>query len=104
MPLYEYSCSKHGVFEQFRKASQYLHDGTCPVCQADSPRVLSLPRVRSMSPVQMNAGERNEKSRHEPHVCRAGCCHQHKPKSAQKTRGGLHAYSGPRPWVVEHAV
>jgi len=66
MPLYEYCCSKHGVFEAFKPFSQSQVPGECPECGQASPRVLSLPRTRVMERGTRIAMERNEKSKHEP--------------------------------------
>jgi hypothetical protein len=57
------------------------------------------------------AAERNEKSRHAPHVCKksCGCGKKGKPirgKDAKPPKPGersLQAYNGPRSWVIEHA-
>jgi putative FmdB family regulatory protein len=105
MPLYEYACADHGIFDAFRPTAEYLKAGDCPTCGAASPRVMSAPQIRAMTPMKRMAAERNEKSRHEPHVCTSGCGHAHKPKNqvGGKPKGtGYHAYAGPRPWVVEH--
>jgi hypothetical protein len=66
---------------------------------------MSAPQIRTMSPLKRMAAARNEKSRHEPHVCTSGCGHHHKLKnrvSRDSQGSGYHAYAGPRPWVVEH--
>ena len=102
MPLYEYRCRKHGAFDVFRPVSQASERMGCPSCGEDAARVFSVPHTRALAAGTRVGMERNEKSRHEPHVCGSGCGHGHarKPRAAP---GKLHNYTGPRPWVVEHA-
>ncbi len=103
MPLYEYECEECGVFDSFRPISEASKPMACPACNAMSPRAWSIPGVRTMSPVSRMAAERNEKSRHAPHVCRSSCGCGKKKKSAAAEPGKLQRYTGPRSWVIEHA-
>ena len=68
MPMYEYSCAKHGTFEALRAIEQRAAPARCPDCSARSKRVLSAPRLRGMERSTLIAHERNERSRHEPRV------------------------------------
>lgn len=110
MPLYEFTCSSCGPFDVFRPVSRAADPVQCPDCAADAARVWSAPAVQAMSPLQRNAAERNEKSRHAPHVCKTGCgCSGRKPKATpdpvqlEKLNGRTrHSYAGARPWVIEH--
>ena len=105
MPLYEYECDRHGTFELIRPMSQAGDSGACPTCSAVSRRVITAPTLFTMSPPQRDAAFRNEQSRHEPRVCKSGCRHSHSAgRGAGKAApaGKLQAYTGPRPWVVEH--
>jgi hypothetical protein len=75
----------------------------CPSCGADSTRVITAPNLLTMSSLKRQAAARNEKSRHEPHVCRGGCgAHRGAVKAPAPTGRTLYRYVGPRPWVVEH--
>jgi len=106
MPLYEYQCESHGVFDEFAPGSASNEPAACPVCEQASARILSIPRFKQMSGGVMKAHERNEKSRHEPHVCSSGCSHNHKKpttKDGEPAKPKLQPYTGPRPWVIEHA-
>ena len=100
MPMYEYSCEKHGTFEALRAIEQRAAPARCPSCSARSKRVLSAPRLRGMERSTLIAHERNERSRHEPRVSRAA------PKRASPANEGkkpaLQAAHGKRPWVLEH--
>ncbi|HEX8341260.1 MAG TPA: zinc ribbon domain-containing protein [Tepidisphaeraceae bacterium] len=109
MPLYEFQCSECGSFDVFRPISRAAEPVACPTCDAEATRVWCAPAVASLSPLQRSAAERNEKSRHEPHMCKTGCgCGGRRqapaPTAESDKLGGRtrHAYTGSRPWVVEH--
>lgn len=104
MPMYQYECERHGSFTLMRPMSRSGEDGPCPTCESASKRVINAPTLFTMSPLKRDAAARNEKSRHAPHVCSSGCGHGHaRPRSAGNPDvGKLQAYTGPRPWVVEH--
>jgi putative FmdB family regulatory protein len=108
MPTYEYECQSHGSFDLYRPMRESEKPGHCPVCGGASARAVTAPNLRVMAPAIRSAMERNEKSRHAPHVCGTGCEHHHPAKKspgAKKDQGAkpkLEAYRGPRPWVVEH--
>jgi putative FmdB family regulatory protein len=99
MPMYEYSCAKHGTFEALRAIEQRAAPARCPSCSARSKRVLSAPRLRGMERSTLIAHERNERSRHEPRVSSAAP-KRDRVKEGQKP--ALHASHGKRPWVLEH--
>jgi putative FmdB family regulatory protein len=106
MPLYEYSCETHGVFDAFRPSSASSEPADCPDCGQSAQRILSIPMTTLLGPVVRNAMERNEKSRHEPHVCKPGCSHHHRSTAPIDTSrpAKRHSYNGPRPWVIEHGM
>jgi putative FmdB family regulatory protein len=99
MPIYEYECLDHGVFEHFRPMTQSREPAPCTQCGAESGRILSAPRVSQVAATQRIALDRNERSRHEPHVCSrrhsAGTQRSAEPPRARR-------YGGARPWVIEH--
>src|SRR3954469_10705527 len=99
MPVYEFECRGHGPFELMRPMSQAGEAGACPVCAEPGTRVITAPILFTMIPLRRAAAFRNERSRHEPRVCKSGCGHRHDTGGATAR---LQAYSGPRPWVVEH--
>lgn len=102
MPLYEYQCADHGAFDAFRPFAESDEAEACPDCGQASPRQFSLPRTRQMEATKMTAMSRNEQSAYAPRVCGPGCGHNH-AKKPQDKKPGLQAYTGPRPWVIEHA-
>jgi putative FmdB family regulatory protein len=102
MPLYEYKCPAHGQFDLLRPAADFAAAGECPVCKIACPRIMSAPNIQTLSLVRRQAFERNERSRHAPHVCTSGCGHRHAPAAKSAKSGTLQKYTGPRPWVMEH--
>ncbi len=106
MPLYDYCCDSHGVFEEFNTLELSREPCACPSCGQASARVITVPNIRRLAPKVRNAMERNEKSREAPHVCHGGCHHKHKkndPQKKQQERPAPQVYQGSRPWVIEHA-
>jgi putative FmdB family regulatory protein len=103
MPLYEYECDRHGSFELVRPMSQSGESAACPTCRSAARRVITAPTLFTMSPSKRDAAFRNEQSRHEPRVCKSACGHSHRAgRGSAEPAGKLQAYTGPRPWVVEH--
>ena len=45
MPLYEFSCEKHGRFGDYRPMGSCTIPSPCPVCNVLSERVISLPAI-----------------------------------------------------------
>jgi len=69
MPIYEYRCDQHGVFEITRPLGMAPESATCLVCGSEARRVFSVPMVRSGSRTALFAAmDHAEKSRHEPDV------------------------------------
>lgn len=106
MPLYDYICKDHGVFEAFNPMAKSKDPQLCHICGLVSPRLIKAPNLKLLSPRISKAMERNEKSRHAPHVCHSGCNHGPHPakkKSDTPEKPLLQSYQGKRPWVIEHA-
>ena len=103
MPTYAHACAEHGEFDDMRPIARHAEDAECPVCAKPCGRIVTVPRFRSMERNSLIAHERNEKSRHEPHVCSSGCSHNHGSKKIPSSKPpALEQYKGPRPWVIEH--
>jgi putative FmdB family regulatory protein len=69
MPIYEYRCYEHGVFEITRPLSMATESAKCLVCGGEAKRVFSAPMLRSGSRTALLAAmDHAEKSRHEPDV------------------------------------
>ena len=96
MPIYEYECNEHGVFEELRPMDRSREGAECPECRATAPRVLSPTRTNLVPRTVSVAHARNEKSQHAPEHS----CHHHptKPRRSAKPQ----VYRGKRPWVMEH--
>jgi putative FmdB family regulatory protein len=104
MPIYEYECEQHGLFEEMRPMQRSSEGADCPECAAVSPRVLSPTRTNRVPRATSVAHARNEKSQHSPEVCSHAHGHHHQHGKARKPArpGQLQAYRGKRPWVMEH--
>ena len=96
MPMYEYQCHVHGVFEAVRPLQRAAEPEPCPGCGASAARILSAPRLAQVSASERIARDRNERSRHEPRVATS------KRPSPTRERPALQASHGSRPWVLEH--
>lgn len=98
MPVYEYECQRHGLFENLVPLAESAAPSACPDCGESSRRILSAPSIYHLDRSTVIAKDRNEKSQHEPRLkqktrCNHGVGRQQRPK----------AYLGPRPWVIEHS-
>jgi len=106
MPIYEYECEQHGLFEEIRPMHRSAEGADCPECASVSPRVLSATRTNLVPRATSVAHARNEKSQHSPDVCSHAHGHHHQahhqPKASKPRPGQLQAYRGKRPWVMEH--
>jgi putative FmdB family regulatory protein len=101
MPIYEYECREHGLFEELRPMQRSREGAECPRCDAASPRVLSATRTNLVPRAVSVAHARNEKSQHAPELCTHG--HPQHPRSQKPKRSGQpQVYRGKRPWVMEH--
>ncbi len=105
MPLYEYSCDRHGLFTEMLSISNRNQLASCPTCGKAAARIVSAPKLALMSTANRQAWERNEKSAHEPsikrkHSCNhdshnGSCAHNHQAKYKR-------ASSNSRPWMLGH--
>jgi putative FmdB family regulatory protein len=99
MPLYEYECSAHGVFELSRPMAESALGAACPECHAPAPRILSAVRLACQPAWRRGAHERNERSRHEPRIVErpphAASREGPPPKARAVNAGG-------RPWAIGH--
>lgn len=117
MPLYDYKCREHGVFQELAAMADAASPAACPTCHALAPRVILLPpQILTMDPVQRHAHDRNEKSRHEPlmssaeqrardsdHRKACGCNRAQDGKNMLfYTAEGNKMFPGMRPWMISH--
>ncbi len=94
MPVYEYECPTHGVFEDRRTMAEAADDGPCPVCERGSPRIVSAMNLGQMARSQVKAIERNERSQYEPTVVKTAARQTAERRPLRAARG--------YPWAVGH--
>lgn len=96
MPLYEYECREHGVFELVRPMAESRLGAPCPRCGLLSARILSTPARLCLPRATRVAHERNERSRHEPKLV------QREAVSSSPVQSPPLRHGGGRPWALEH--
>jgi putative FmdB family regulatory protein len=97
VPIYEFQCSSHGLFEAERPMRLSAEPAECPVCTSLARRVLSATRTALVPRASRVARDRNEQSQHAPQV------RQRAPAPPQRSpRRPLQVSHGSRPWVLEH--
>jgi putative FmdB family regulatory protein len=104
MPLYEYECRDHGIFENLGTIAQSRQPAACPTCDALCSRIVSAPHLACLPRAQVLARDRNERSRHEPKVSSSSrpSAHEHACEARSSPNRALTTYKGARPWVIEH--
>ncbi|MDI9243841.1 zinc ribbon domain-containing protein [Marinobacter sp. CHS3-4] len=119
MPVYDYKCREHGLFNTLATMEDSAKPVACPTCKALSPRVIVLPpEIAAMDPAKRAAEDRNEKSRHEPvfstadqrandkdHNRACGCGsvkHGHGKSMLFYTADGKKMFPSMRPWMISH--
>ena len=97
MPVYEYECEEHGLFEQQRAMRDSSASAVCPDCHLQAARVLSAPGLRRMASSEIRARDRNERSAHEPTVAV-------RPTGQARPTGPAVVHPGQvgRPWMLGH--
>jgi putative FmdB family regulatory protein len=94
MPLYEYECPDHGVFEEPRPIAESAADSTCPDCLGTARRIVSATNLGRLERSQVKAMDRNERSRHEPRVVKTEPKREGRPPPL-RAAGGY-------PWAIGH--
>ena len=110
MPLYEFACERHGVFEAIRPMDAWCEPCACPECGSDAPRVLlTAPHLASGDRGRMKAHGVNEAAADSPkrlstHGPGCSCCAGGKKKArATLTRpDGSKSFPASRPWMISH--
>ena len=122
MPLYDYKCASHGVFQELVPLADFDQPCACPQCGTLSPRVILFsPQFLAMAEERRKAFATNEKARHEPvfsnrdvraeakkqHGTNCGC-HSTQPLSQARqtklfyTAEGDKMFPSMRPWMISH--
>ena len=112
MPLYEYACEECGVFTAFKSMRESSQPAHCAFCGAQSPRILSAPKLAILDKATRSAHERNEKSAHAPAVKKrssCGCTGAHTCKTSTKVNPEtgkaalqMQTKKTARPWMLSH--
>lgn len=68
MPIYEFRCREHGVFEQRMSMAQAGSEYACPVCNRAAARHYTSPMVARLSKDARATLDRTEKTREQPDV------------------------------------
>jgi len=106
MPMYDYYCNGcDNEFTVLRPMAQCSDPAECVQCGTMAPRMISAPRLATMSAERRHAHQTNERSQHAPrmakrgHVCGPSCSHN-KGDGAQATMKS--APASKRPWMIGH--
>lgn len=110
MPLYEYRCAQHGLFDALVPVSERGEQAPCPRCGQPAPRVIvTPPRLAQVTAAAKAAHERNELAAYEPMqgnlVTEAQERRIHKPMTpsgALYTADGKKLFPAARPWMLGH--
>lgn len=110
MPVYEYECADHGVFEAVAPMDRFRDPCICPECGGESIRVLRTPpQLGAANRSSIKAHGVNERAADSPkrtstHGPGCSCCSGSK-KSSRKTLtrpDGSKSFPGARPWMISH--
>lgn len=126
MPLYEYKCQQHGVFQELATMADHDKPCPCPQCGTSSGRVVTLPpHILTMLKETREAMERAEKAKDAPEVMTAaqyrereaeekarklhkhkhhgGCgCNSERKSKLFYTADGSKMFPSMRPWMISH--
>jgi len=111
MPVYEYWCDVHGVFETIQPLSAYDQPSACPSCGESSPRTLvTAPRLGKSDRAAIQAHDVNARSSDSPkrssqHGPGCGCCSlggKAKPSGTRHHSNGAKSFPKKRPWMIAH--
>lgn len=117
MPVYDYKCLQHGIFNELATMENASKPSACPQCGELSGRILMLPpEFLDMDPNKRKAVATNEKAQHAPVYSTAnrrkdddeharGCgCNSHKPGKSKLmyTAQGDKMFPSMRPWMISH--
>ncbi|MFT7561089.1 MAG: putative FmdB family regulatory protein [Flavobacteriales bacterium] len=116
MPVYDYKCKEHGVFNDLASMQESDKPCACPICSKLSPRIIRIaPTILDMAPEKRRAHETNEKSQHEPvfsnvdkrendsqHKNGCGCEQNLRKSNLIYTGKGEKMFPSMRPWMISH--
>lgn len=116
MPVYDYKCKEHGVFNDLATLSESDKPCACPECGLPSARIIRLaPEIFKMAPEKKHAHETNERNQHEPthstsqrrkedeqHAKGCGCEAKLSKSKLMYTAQGDKMFPSMRPWMISH--
>lgn len=116
MPVYDYKCTAHGVFNDLATMDASDKPCACPQCGELSARIIRLPpNLFSMDKDKKHAHEVNERNQHEPthsttarreddeqHACGCGSEQKLSKSKLMYTAQGDKMFPSMRPWMISH--
>ena len=116
MPVYDYKCATHGVFNELATMADFDKPCPCQQCGALSGRVIMLaPEFLDMAKERRAAFATNEKAQNEPifstdksrqlskHEGGCGCSnHKKRASNLMYTAEGNKFFPSMRPWMISH--
>jgi putative FmdB family regulatory protein len=98
MPIYEFECVNHGMFELTRRVAEVRDPAHCPECGGQARRLLSAPAVARGSAIGRRVAAVHEQSQHEPRIV------QREPAkpTGEPAKRVVHASHGGYPWAIGH--
>lgn len=117
MPVYDYKCLQHGLFNELATVDDAHKPMACPTCGQLSGRVIMFaPNVLDMAAEKRKAHVINEKAQHAPEYSTTarrkedeqharGCgCNKQKPGKSKLmyTAQGDKMFPSMRPWMISH--
>ncbi len=110
MPVYEYWCEDHGLFEAMGSMNTYDQPAACPACSGQAARVmLTAPRLGASDRGVIQAHDTNAKAADSPkklsqHGPGCGCCSGGRKKESKTLHhpNGAKSFPSKRPWMIAH--
>lgn len=116
MPVYDYKCKDHGIFNELATMDESSNPCACPECGVMCARVIMIaPEIFGMDKDKKHAHELNERNQHEPtvstkdrresdeqHSRGCGCEKKLSPPKMFLTDKGEKFFPSARPWMISH--
>jgi len=98
VPIYEFECADHGMFELTRPMAQVREPAACPECGEHGKRLLSAPNLATGSVVGRRAAAVNERSQHAPRIVQR----EAPQANSEPVKRTVHSAHGGYPWAIGH--
>ena len=105
MPLYNYICDRHGLFDAWQSMSESGAPTACPTCGKDAARAISAPALACMDGGNRKAHQVNERSADSPTLVSK----EQRGHPTNQGKGGHghghphshgHSHGPSRPWMI----